>query len=96
MIGIYAHFTIQPGKQAEFEALMTEFVTKVKATEPGATVYQLCKSALAEDDYFMLELYADQAAFDAHAKTEHMAALGGKIGHFLAHPPKIMRGPAIF
>ena len=96
MIGIYAHFTIQPGKQGEFEAFMAEFMTKVKATEPGVTVYQLCKNAKAEDEYFMLELYADQAAFDAHGKTEHMAALGGKIGQFLAQPPKIMRGPAIF
>ena len=96
MIGICAQFTIQAGKNAEFEALLTEFVTTVKAKEPGATVYQLCKNAKAENDYFMLELYADQAALDAHGKTDHMAAMVAKIGGFLAAPPKLTQGPAVF
>ncbi|GBF58172.1 putative monooxygenase YcnE [Candidatus Phycosocius bacilliformis] len=96
MIGICAQFTIQDGKAAEFEAMLTEFVTTVKAKEPGATVYQLCKNAKAENEYFMLELYADQAALDAHGKTDHMAALVAKIGQFLAGPPKLVQGPALF
>ena len=43
MIGICAQFTCQAGKNAEFEALLSEFVTIVKANEAGALTYQLCQ-----------------------------------------------------
>ena len=35
-------------------------------------------------------------ALDAHGKTEHMAAMVAKIGGFLAAPPKLTQGPAVF
>ncbi len=95
MIGICATFTCQAGKNAEFEALLTEFVTTVKANEPGAVVYQLCQNKKNSDEYFMLELYASQEALDAHGKTEHMAALGAKLGAYLAGAPNILQGPAV-
>lgn len=96
MIGICAQFTCQPGKEAEFEALLTGFVTTVKANEPGATVYQLCRDEKTPGSYFMLELYADAEALAAHGKTAHMSELIGKIGPFLAGPPKLLQGPALF
>jgi quinol monooxygenase YgiN len=95
MIGICATFTCQAGKNAEFEALLSEFVTTVKANEPGALVYQLCKDEKNADKYFMLELYANAEALALHGKTDHMAALIGKIGAFLASAPVIVQGPAV-
>jgi quinol monooxygenase YgiN len=95
MIGICAQFTCQPGKNAEFEALLTEFVNTVKANEAGALVYQLCKDEKNPDNYFMLELYANADALAVHGKTDHMAALVGKIGAFLAAAPVITQGPAV-
>jgi quinol monooxygenase YgiN len=95
MIGICAQFTCQSGKNTEFEALLTEFVTTVKANEAGALVYQLCKDEKNPDNYFMLELYANAEALALHGKTDHMAALVGKIGAFLAAAPVITQGPAV-
>jgi quinol monooxygenase YgiN len=95
MIGICAQFTCQAGKNAEFEALLTEFVTTVKANEAGALVYQLCKNEKNADEYFMIELYANADALALHGKTDHMAALIGKIGAFLAAAPKITQGPVV-
>jgi quinol monooxygenase YgiN len=95
MIGICATFTCQSGKNGDFEALLSEFVTTVKATEPGAVVYQLCQSKKNKDEYFMLELYANQDALDAHSKTDHMAALLSKIGPYLAAAPVIIEGPSV-
>jgi hypothetical protein len=43
MIGICASFTCQSGKNAEFETLLSEFATTVKANEPGP-----CLSILPE------------------------------------------------
>jgi quinol monooxygenase YgiN len=95
MIGICAQFTCQAGKNAEFEALLSEFVTTVKANEPGALVYQFCQDKKNSDNYFMLELYANQEALDAHGKTAYMATLITKIGAFLAAAPVITQGPAV-
>lgn len=95
MIGICAKFTCQAGKNVEFEALLSDFVTTVKANESGAVVYQLCQNKKNGDEYFMLELYANQEALDAHGKTDHMAALVGKIGAYLAAAPVIIEGAAI-
>lgn len=96
MIGICAQFVCAEGKAEEFEKLLTEFTTTVKASEPGAVVYQLCRDTKTPNGYFMLELYADQAALDAHGKTGHMAELIGRIGPLLGGPPKLAQGPALF
>jgi quinol monooxygenase YgiN len=96
MIGISASFVCAEGKNAEFEKLLTEFVTTVKANEPGTVVYQLCKDEKTPNGYFMLELYADEDAFKAHGKTAHMAELVGKIGPLLGGAPKLAQGPALF
>jgi quinol monooxygenase YgiN len=95
MIGICAQFTCAPGKNAEFEALLKEFVSTVKATEPGALTYQLCQNEKNTDEYFMLELYSNAEALAAHGKTEHMAALIKSIGPLLGGAPKLTQGPAI-
>jgi quinol monooxygenase YgiN len=95
MIGICAQFTCQAGKNAEFEALLSEFVTTVKANEAGALVYQLCQNEKNNDEYFMIELYANAEALALHGKTDHMAGLISKIGAYLAGAPKILQGPAV-
>jgi quinol monooxygenase YgiN len=45
--------------------------------------------------YFMLELYADKAALDAHGATPHMAALVAKLTPVLGGAPVLLQGPAI-
>lgn len=95
MIGICAQFTCQSGKNAEFEALLTDFVTTVKANEAGTITYELIQSKKNPDDYFMLELYANQEALDAHGKTAHMAELVTKIGGYLAAAPIILEGKSV-
>lgn len=95
MIGICATFSCQSGKNDEFERLLADFATTVKANESGAIVYQLCQNKKNKDEYFMLEIYANQEALEAHNKTDHMAALIGKIGGLLAAPPVILQGQAV-
>ena len=95
MKGIVASFTINAGMEAEFEALLTDFVNTVKANEPGTLVYQLFKDSEAPLTYHMMEQYRDAEAMDAHGKTAHMAALLPKIGPFLAGPPKLTHMDAV-
>ena len=87
MIGIFVHLEIQDGKQAEFEAVAKDLMAKVKANEPGCLTYQLYKKKGSETDYYFMEQYTDQAALDAHGKTEYFKAAQPGLGACLAGRP---------
>jgi quinol monooxygenase YgiN len=57
----------QPGKGAELAAAMAERCREVHS-EPGCQQFEVFQSALDPDALVLLELWADQAALDAHAK----------------------------
>lgn len=88
-IGVIAKIPVQDGKGPEFEAFFTELAQQVRANEPGNLAYQLTKSRTEPNVYKVLEVYADQAALDAHGKTEHFRAAGPKFGAVLAGRPEI-------
>lgn len=89
MIGVVAKLKIAEGKEAEFEAVATDLMTKVKANEPGVLTYQLYKSKTAPNTYIFMEQYANQAALDEHGQTEYFKAAGPKLGPCLAGAPEI-------
>ena len=93
MLGVIATLTIQDGKQEGFEALIAELAAQVKAKEADCTFYELHRTDDA-NVYVMMEQYTDQAAFEAHGKTDHFQELGGRLGEFLAAAPgiQIMQG----
>jgi quinol monooxygenase YgiN len=88
-IGIVATLKVQEGKGAEFEAVFRELAGLVRANEPGNKLYQVCKSRTDGNTYIVMELYADQAALDAHGKSDHYRAAGPKLGPTLAGRPDI-------
>jgi len=92
MLAVIAKLTVQEGKEEEFKAAAQEMVAAVKANEAGRTLHYTCaQNVKAPTEFFFLELYADQEALDAHGKTPHMAAFGGKLGGMLAGRPEITR-----
>ena len=56
----------ETGKGAELAKAMNEYCRKA-AQEPGCQQFELFHSALEPDKLVVLELWADQAALDAHA-----------------------------
>lgn len=95
MIGICAKLPCAPGKNAEFEKALTDFVNTVRANEPGTLTYQLCQSDKDANMYFMLEIYADADALAHHGKTDHMKGLVASLGGLLGGAPELLQGPAI-
>ena len=89
MIGVVATLKIKTGSEAEFEAVFAEMTAGVRANEPGNSLYQLCKSRTEAGAYKVLELYADQAAVEAHRASEHFKAGGRKLRDLLAAPPEV-------
>lgn len=89
MIGVTAKMPIKDGKQADFEKTMKELAEKVKANEPGCTMYQLYKTKGSDTEYVMMETYASQEAVDAHMTTDYFKASQPALGACLAGAPTI-------
>jgi quinol monooxygenase YgiN len=88
-ITVIAKLKVQPGKDAEFEAAAKQMIATVKESEPNTLTYILHKNTKDATEFVYYEVYQDQAALDAHGKTDHMKAFGGKIGALLAGRPEI-------
>ena len=89
MLAVIAKLNVAEGKEAEFEPVMLELAAAVRANEPGNELYTLVKDE--NGDYYVMELYADQAALDAHGKSEHFKAAGPKFAGLMAGPPEVKR-----
>lgn len=92
MIAVIAKLTVKEGKEEEFKVAGAEMVAAVRANEAGRTLhYTLGQNPKASQEFFFLDLYADDAALADHGKTPHMAAFGGKIAGLLTGRPEITR-----
>ena len=89
MIGVTAKLSIQDGKQAEFEQVARDLMAKVKANEPGCTLYQLYKVKGSDTDYVFMETYASGDALKAHSQTDYFKAAQPSLGACLAGAPSI-------
>ena len=75
VITVQAH----PGKGDELAQVMKDYCLKA-GQEPGCEQFELFHSALEPDKMIVLELWADQAALDAHAERN------------AANPPQVPPG----
>ena len=88
MIGLIAKLKVQPGKAQEFEAAFKPLAEIVNSdAEPGALLYQLCKSRTDPNTYVVMEMYKDQAAIEAHRTTPHFTKYFPMVGAFLEPGP---------
>ena len=88
-IGVVATLKVQDGKGAELESVFAGLAAQVRAVEPGNKLYQLCKSRGDADTYVVMEIYDDEAAIEAHRKSDHFRAAGPKLGAVLAGWPDV-------
>lgn len=88
-VGVIARLKIQEGKNEEFEGIFKKLQAAVRENEPENNFYAIHKSASDPQTYVVLEQYADQAALDAHSKTEHFKSIGAKMGSCMAGAPEI-------
>ncbi|WP_174299538.1 putative quinol monooxygenase [Caulobacter sp. S45] len=89
MIGVIAVLKAKEGREAEFERTFAEMTAKVKANEPGNQMYQLTRSRTEPRTYKVLEMYADQAAFDAHGSSDHYKEGGRALRDLVESRPEV-------
>ena len=90
-VGVIATLTVAEGKNADFEAAFSELMAAVRANEPGNEFYSVFQSKENPREYKVLERYVDQAALDAHGKSDHFRASGPKLAPCMAAAPVIER-----
>ena len=88
-VGIIATLTVAEGKNADFEAAFSELMTAVRENEPGNEFYSVLQCRDNPQQYKVLERYVDQAALDAHGKSDHFRAAGPKLAPCMAAAPVI-------
>ncbi len=88
-IGVTATLKISPEKNQEFETVFKELANAVNSNEEGCLFYALHQSREDAQTYIVLEQYADNAALEAHGKTDYFQSAGKAMAGLLAAAPKI-------
>ena len=89
MIAVVATLVAKSGREAEFEAAFLELVAGVRAHEPANRMYQLTRSRDEARTYRVLEVYADEAALEAHRASDHYKTGGRAMRDLVEAPPKV-------
>ena len=83
MVTVIARFKMQPGKEDEALAAVKKMATEVEANEPGALAYVMHRGQVDPLEIYVYEVYADQAAFDAHRRIPHMDAMQANFAQLM-------------
>lgn len=89
-IAYVVQMTAAEGKRDELLAVLAELVDATGG-EPGTLQYVLHTEAGNPDVVWFYEVYADQAAFDAHTGSAAMAEVIGSTAGLVAGPPDMRR-----
>lgn len=75
MFVLVVEFRIHAEAIAEFDAAIVENARASLATEPGCRQFDVCRDPTDPALFFLYEVYDDEAAFQAHLRTAHFAAM---------------------
>lgn len=73
MITFITHLRVSPQNARAFEAAVAEMTRKVRENEPGVAYYALSRSGDDPQTYAVIEVYRDEAALEAHQRTDYFA-----------------------
>ncbi|MGJ7441302.1 putative quinol monooxygenase [Aquipuribacter sp. MA13-6] len=90
MIGIVVRFDVHDQDAAgEFDRLTAVAVAAIREREPGTLVYATHRVQDDELARVFYEVYADQAALQAHEDGAHVQAFHAAKDPLLARPPRV-------
>lgn len=79
----------RPDQAQAFVDAFSALAAEVLANEPGAFAYYLLRSRKDPASYRVVELYRDDAAYQAHRETDHYRRHIDGIIALLAEPPQV-------
>ena len=90
MLVVVATLKIKPGTADAFVAVAKRMAEAVKTNEPGNHGYELLKTD-SDTSWVFLERYQDEAAVEAHRKSDHFRAIGKEMGQYMDGKPDLLR-----
>ena len=79
---LYAEFTVKPGSEARVAEMMRELTEKVRS-EPGNELFLPYTRESNPREYFVFEVYRDEAAFQEHISADYGAVFNGELGRHI-------------
>lgn len=70
-------------KQTQAYAAYKKMAQAVKANEPGCLIYAVTRGQINPKEIYIYEVYENQAAFDAHRRTDHIRELQASFDDFV-------------
>jgi (4S)-4-hydroxy-5-phosphonooxypentane-2,3-dione isomerase len=89
-VAYIVHLSAADGKRDEAMAALGRLVEAAES-EPGTLQYVLYADTTEPAGIWLTELYADQAAFEAHMSSPAMAEMLGSMGGLLDGPADMRR-----
>jgi quinol monooxygenase YgiN len=80
---LVVRFTVRPGAEAKFDALVAKTAAGIRDHEPGTLVYACHTVQDQPRQRIFYELYQNRAAFDAHEQTPHTRQFLAERGELL-------------
>ena len=75
-----------PGVDEEVERLLRDLSRQVRAGEPGCAAYVVTRMLGSRTHFAIHAQFADMAAFEQHAETEHLKQAMPRLSALLAAP----------
>ena len=82
-VSVVAKLTLKADKADEFPAVWDALLEHIDANEPGTEHYMLHRSSTVPNEFYVTEIYADQASLDAHMASGPFAEFGASLGDFI-------------
>jgi quinol monooxygenase YgiN len=75
---LYAEFTVKSGKEDRVAEMMRQLTEEVRQ-EPGNQLFLPYTRETNPREYFVFEVYEDDAAFQAHISADYGARFNGEL-----------------
>jgi len=85
---VVARIKANPEKIAEVRALLCGLIEPTRK-ESGCISYELLQNTKDPTDFTFVEEWESDAAFESHAASDHIEAIGPKLRPFVAKAPDI-------
>ena len=84
MFVVTVNFEAKPDKIDAFKEAILGHATRCLEREPGCLQFDVSQDPKNSARFFLYEVYRDEAAFDAHRASPHMAETGKVIPDLVA------------
>lgn len=96
MYALWVSVKVKPEKREQFLAAIEDDSICSVRDEPGCVRFDVLQDQADPDRYYFYEVYRDEAGFQAHLQTPHLARWRKAAEECLAEPSVAVRATTVF